>query len=131
MPNATDYTAKEKAAINTAYSAITYETECTNWSDAPLWRDALKLERPQRNTVTDAKALLVSSFAAGMNHAVSAGDLYGMARGCTFATILGAGMVRRFDLAKLDAMNALFTACAAAYEAQTRRYLDSLRRQDA
>ena len=125
------FTRAEIKAISDAYSAITYETECTNWSDAPMWRDALKMERPQRDSIHMAKALLVQSFAAGMNHPIPAGDLYGTARGCIFAMILGAGMVRRFNLAKLEALNALFKTAEAAYSAHMARYLASLRNRDA
>jgi hypothetical protein len=120
------FTKAEIRAIADAYSAISYETECTNWSDAPMWRDALKLERPQRDDVHTAKALLVQSYAAGMNHAIPAGDLHGMARGCIFATILGAGMVRRFDQAKLNELNGKFIDAERAYSAHMARYLASL-----
>jgi hypothetical protein len=126
MPLAT-FTKAEIRAIADAYSAISYETECTNWSDAPMWRDALKLERPQRDSIHTAKALLVQSFAAGMNGAVTARDLHGMARGCMFATVLGAGMGPRFGGAKLDGLRTLFQAAEAAYSAHMTRYLASLR----
>lgn len=91
----TAYTKAETAAINRAYQAISHLCQCTNWSDAPAWREAEKLERRQvadsaLPASTAARAMICRAWAEGLDTPETpARNLYWIRPGYLAAFLLG------------------------------------------
>ena len=78
----TKYTAQEKRAIDQAYQAISSLCDCTNWSDAPIWREVTKTERADMasdcpDKTTWARAIVCKAWLEGLNNPdMSARQIY-------------------------------------------------------
>lgn len=125
------HTNKERDAINSAYHEIVYAAECCDWKAPQMLREALKMEKRERSSVTTAKALQVRCFYEGWKapKSINAQGLYAMAQGCIMATIAGAGLRGRLDRIHRDGRaNRAYPdlrklrAAIAAHDAALERY---------
>ncbi|MCP5115376.1 MAG: hypothetical protein GY953_31495 [bacterium] len=99
-----DYKRKERETINRAYDLLGYLASACDWTAPGMLKEALKIERRERSCITAAKALIVECAAEGMDPdgGPCARDLYGYARGCMLAVVLGAGLRDRILSARRD-----------------------------
>ena len=110
------YTAAERRTINDAYSAVAYIVDHTSGGASAL-RDALRHERRERKSATNAKALLVRGFMDGRKRNPRAAELGFISRGIILATILGADTRRRDVPADVfKRLPKLAAAAAAAHD---------------
>ena len=115
------YTRAESDAINAAYSAVSYIVDHTSGGASTL-RDALKYERRERKSATNAKALLVRGFMDGRKRNPRASELGFISRGIILATILGADTRHRDAPADVfKRLPKLAAAAAAAHDEYIRR----------
>ncbi len=97
----TDYTRKQRDAINRAWNYLTEAASCTDWHMSAELRDALAYERKQRSSAIIAKALLVRAFTQGIAGAGNCGqpwtldELYSVSRGIRNAIVAGGAMAAR------------------------------------
>ena len=83
-------TKAEQAAIKAAASAIAYLSQSTNWSDEGAWQNAIKLERKQGLTLTEAQGKCVEQWYKGAsNPQAPLADVYDMRPGVLKARLLG------------------------------------------
>ena len=93
--NAWKYTAAERRQINAAFDEVARMMDATGHSEPHRLRDALRIERRERQDVTLAKALIVRGFAEGMDTDPRASSLMCYSEGIATAVILGADHGRR------------------------------------
>lgn len=128
---AQEFTAPERKAIDAAYRALAYLCDCTDWSDAPALREALKLERAQTGNATAAKAMVCKAWAEGLdNPDKPASAFYWIRPGYLRAFLMGVGhKVRRADDSYTGPMVAeareLCVAAIAANDAHTARIVEA------
>lgn len=125
------YTKAERAAINAAFGKIAYLCNCTNWSDTPQLREALKLERRETGDTVTARAMVVKAWHEGAtNPDTPARAIYYVRPGYQRAFMLGVRhAVERLAGAEYTAAmmrEALELAPAAidANDAHTRRIVE-------
>lgn len=85
------HTAKQRRAIDTAWSRLVYLADQDHSAGIAL-ADALKIERRERGSITAARALIVDCAAKEWP---SVAGLYGVSRGCQLGAIVGAEMRRK------------------------------------
>lgn len=127
------YTAAEKRAIEAAFDEIAYMMDATGHSEPHRLREALKIERRERSSITAAKALLVNGFAEGIAKDPPASTLKSYSAGIATAVMLGAdygrrrrvGVVGLYDPTPPDRerMPTLLAAAKAAHDAYMGRGL--------
>lgn len=101
--------------IKNAYDEIMHLSQSSNWGDAGIWREVLKLERKEGLDITAAKGNCVKAWLAGANQPDRpAHDFYQLRYGYLHAFLLG---VRQYmERAKCEYTGPIF---AKAYEAAT------------
>lgn len=131
----TTYTNEECAAINAAWQAISHLCSCTNWSDGPQWKEALRLERQQaasdeRQKTVWARAMICKGWLEGMEAPDKpASEIFWIRPGYLQALFLG---VRHSVERKgtdhcgpmVDEAAGLCRAAIAANDAHTRRIVE-------
>lgn len=126
MQNLT-YTAKERAAINTAWNALTYAADCWDWTSPAILRNALKAKEASRPAI-EHKANLIGAFQAGVETPIrSAADLYGYQLAWVSILMFGAAYAaRKNDDAQqqLPEILAKITAGRVAHDAALARFLN-------
>lgn len=89
------HTSGETRTIEDAWRYLLFLAESDYLAESTLL-DALKMERPHRDNLATCKALLVTSAAQGMlRNGPRVGEIFGLARGCLLATVVGAGIKKR------------------------------------
>lgn len=93
----THYTKQEAASINDAWRALEYLCSCTNWSDTPALKDALKLEKQQAasdepSPLVWARAMVLKAWLKGIDNPNDrARHFYHVRPGYLRAFLLGVG----------------------------------------
>jgi hypothetical protein len=93
-----EFTAKEKRAIDKAWSQLCYVASYSMGAPVDL-NEALKYERASRG-ITRAKAILVENAVKGIEQyrsgeELTASELFGFGKGCAYARMLGGDVARR------------------------------------
>jgi len=127
----TQFTKSERTAIDAAFYAISDLCDCTNWSDAPALKAALKLERQQVGDTTAARAMVCAAWSRGASNAdVAAREIFHLRPGYLAALMLGVShAVERaandYTGPKVSAARALCVDAAAANDAHTARIVEA------
>lgn len=130
-----NYTKPECAAINAAWQEVRHLCGCTNWGDAPAWREAEKLERRQVGDSASpasvaARAMICKAWLEGLEAPETpASKLYHIRPGYRDALFLGVrhAIEHRGDDytgPMVEAAAELCRAAVAANEAHTRRIVE-------
>lgn len=93
-----EFTAKEKRAIDQAWSKLCYVASYSMGAPVDL-NEALKHEKASRG-LTRAKAILVENAVKGIEQfrngeELVASELFGFSKGCAYARMLGGDVARR------------------------------------
>ena len=117
------FTKAERNAIEQAWLSITRICESTNWSDAPQFREAVRLERKETRDATAAKAMACKAWFEGFgNPDKPARDLYWIRPGYLSAMLLGVRhAVERADHPGIGHAMEACPAAIAANDAHTQR----------
>lgn len=134
-----NFTPTEATAINAAWRAVKRLCECTNWSDAPAWREAERLERKQGAgdwrgplLTTWARAMICKAWLEGLeNPDRPARALFFVRAGYLSAFLLG--VRHAIERAGTDYNGPMVTeaaelcrAAVAANDAHTRRIVEGV-----
>ena len=136
------FTAKEKAAIDKAYQQLEYVASYSLGGCDEL-HGALKYEKESRG-LTRAKAILVENTVKAIGQfqrgeELTASELFGFAKGCAYARMLGGDVARRVEaytsregdygrsfVAGVSSLIGLADACEAAFDQARERALAEL-----
>ena len=124
----TAFTKAEREAIDKAWRAITYICDTTNWSDAPQFREAVKLERKETKDATAAKAMACKAWHEGFtNPDRPLREVYWIRPGYMSAMMLGVRHAHeRADHSHIPDAVTLCPAAIAANDAHTSRLVDGI-----